>query len=297
MKKFFIFASVVAVMALLATSCKPKVEAPKARFTYAVEDLTVTFTNMSKDAESYVWEFGDGTLFSEEKDPVHTYAEAGTYTVKLTAKNAGGENALEQTITLEKKGWSIKIDGDFSEWAELPEDLLAHAEVDDNASADGCTDIKFISDADYLYFYIQYSGEEGRVGVLDLFINTDGDPETGFQSWMWTPSGADILMEGATEADESGVEMWWPDYFKSIGTGWEWEGMDPAPTVEMSEIKKIANGDKAFEGRIMRASIPDFQKCLVGVLVQGPGWTGEEGWLPETDVLDGAKPMLEVKLN
>ena len=52
MKKI-LFASVIAFMAIFATSCKDKNagDAPKARFTYAVEGLTVTFTNQSVDAE------------------------------------------------------------------------------------------------------------------------------------------------------------------------------------------------------------------------------------------------------
>ena len=104
MKKFFIFASFIAAVAMFA-SCNNKGDKPKARFDYAIDGLTVTFTNMSKDAEEYVWEFGDGTLSSKEANPVHEYAEAGTYTVKLTAKNKAGENSTEQAITLEKKAW------------------------------------------------------------------------------------------------------------------------------------------------------------------------------------------------
>lgn len=296
MKKSFIFAF-VAVVAMIAASCQPKVEAPKARFSAVIDGLVVTFTNASKDAESFAWDFGDGSEISAEENPVHTYAEAGSYTVVLTAKNAGGENKTSQVITVEKKAWAITIDGDFADWAELPDDQLAKADLDDNATTDGCKAIKFIANGDYLYFYIQYSGEEDEVGVLDLFINTDDDPATGMDTWLWSPSGADILFEGGTDVDtETGQELWWPDYFKSIGTGWEWDTLDPAPNVVMSDIKKLANGDKALEGSIMRASIPGFNACEVGVLVQGPGWSGEKGWLPETHVTEGAAPMLKVQL-
>ena len=38
---------------------------------------------------TYLWDFGDGTT-SNEVDPVHTYAEAGNYTVILTVTDAGG---------------------------------------------------------------------------------------------------------------------------------------------------------------------------------------------------------------
>ncbi|MEL7426243.1 MAG: PKD domain-containing protein, partial [Bacteroidota bacterium] len=44
---------------------------------------TVTFTNTSTNAFGYVWDFGDGTGPNFEENPVHTYGEAGTYTVTL----------------------------------------------------------------------------------------------------------------------------------------------------------------------------------------------------------------------
>lgn len=58
--------------------------APSADFTYEIVGLSVTFTNTSLNATSYQWDFGDG-ITSSEINPVHTYEEAGTYLVMLTA--------------------------------------------------------------------------------------------------------------------------------------------------------------------------------------------------------------------
>lgn len=71
---------------------QPKAEAPTADFEYKVEGLNVTFTDKSKNATSYKWEFGDEET-SKEASPKHTYASAGTYTVKLTVANADGATA------------------------------------------------------------------------------------------------------------------------------------------------------------------------------------------------------------
>ncbi|MBN1811580.1 MAG: PKD domain-containing protein, partial [Anaerolineae bacterium] len=46
--------------------------------------LTVTFTNNSWAASTYLWDFGDG-ITSTLENPVHVYATAGVYTVTLTA--------------------------------------------------------------------------------------------------------------------------------------------------------------------------------------------------------------------
>ncbi|MGB3467506.1 MAG: PKD domain-containing protein, partial [Cyclobacteriaceae bacterium] len=46
----------------------------------------VQFTNFSQNATTYSWDFGDSQTSTEE-NPVHEYADAGTYTVTLTATN------------------------------------------------------------------------------------------------------------------------------------------------------------------------------------------------------------------
>jgi PKD repeat protein len=58
--------------------------------------LTVAFTNLSSDATSYVWDFGDGKS-SSAIHPVNTYTNAGGYAVKLTAVGAGGTDTLIRT--------------------------------------------------------------------------------------------------------------------------------------------------------------------------------------------------------
>ena len=77
---------------------------------YTVEDkvyLTVTLKNRSSDPDgdtlSCVWDFGDGST-STEKDPVHTFSEAGEYTVVLTCQDPdGASDSYEKTITVEKE--------------------------------------------------------------------------------------------------------------------------------------------------------------------------------------------------
>jgi PKD repeat protein len=69
---------------------------PVAGFTYEVTDPAtneVTFTSTSTDPEGstlqHAWNFGDDTT-STTKDPTHTYAEAGSYTVTLRVTDPGG---------------------------------------------------------------------------------------------------------------------------------------------------------------------------------------------------------------
>ena len=60
--------------------------------------LTVTYANSSINADAYVWEYGDGqTSTTTAITHTHVYTAPGTYTVKLTAFNAYGQNTLTHT--------------------------------------------------------------------------------------------------------------------------------------------------------------------------------------------------------
>lgn len=59
-------------------------------YTYKIiSGRTVQFTNNSVNADSYLWEFGDGTT-STEKNPIHVFDSAKIYRIKLTATNVCG---------------------------------------------------------------------------------------------------------------------------------------------------------------------------------------------------------------
>lgn len=56
-----------------------------------IEDPQVTFHNLSQNASSYSWDFGDGSPFSNEEDPIHTYDYIpDNYSVVLYASNSDG---------------------------------------------------------------------------------------------------------------------------------------------------------------------------------------------------------------
>jgi len=61
--------------------------------------LKYSFTNTSMNANSFMWDFGDGNT-SKEKSPTHTYATVGVYNVVLTASNSAGSNTANETITV-----------------------------------------------------------------------------------------------------------------------------------------------------------------------------------------------------
>ncbi len=102
MKQIFIILPVLIVITLCLFHCSDKsstepVESkPIAAFKIETVDYIVPasigFVNQSKNADSYLWNFGDGTV-SSDKNASHLYTDAGTYTVKLVAKSSSGQDS------------------------------------------------------------------------------------------------------------------------------------------------------------------------------------------------------------
>lgn len=77
-------------------------KAPTADFSFSAAALTVTFSDRSLDDQgvsSYDWDFGNGSR-ATTANPVVTYAAPGSYTVKLTVKDAQGlSHSVSKTVT------------------------------------------------------------------------------------------------------------------------------------------------------------------------------------------------------
>jgi PKD repeat protein len=83
-------------------------EAPTAEYYYSADNLTVTYTDASSDADgsiaSWSWDLGDGNV-STQQNPVHSYAADGTYTVVLTVTdNEGLTDTVSRQVTVTDGG-------------------------------------------------------------------------------------------------------------------------------------------------------------------------------------------------
>lgn len=95
-------------------------------------DLTVAFFNESTGADSFRWDFGDGT-FSNAVNPVHAYDEAGTYTVTLTASNSTFADSTTQFVEAARFE-EVRVTADFTaEVSPDPDDLTV---IFSNGSSD-----------------------------------------------------------------------------------------------------------------------------------------------------------------
>lgn len=61
------------------------------------EKTKITFNNQSANAQSFLWEFGDGST-STESNPEHSYDTAGVYSIKLYSYNDNTCNQVDSII-------------------------------------------------------------------------------------------------------------------------------------------------------------------------------------------------------
>lgn len=105
MKKFIlsVFAFSLLLLGCSKSSDTPApVAAPTVDFSYSgvgPAPTLVTFSNMSTNATSYSWDFGDNS-YSSDANPQHGYLTSGVYTVKLTATNSTSSVSTTKTINI-----------------------------------------------------------------------------------------------------------------------------------------------------------------------------------------------------
>jgi PKD repeat protein len=95
------------------TVSAPGNQDPIADFTFSCADLSCTFTDQSNDPDGSIasrsWAFGDGDS-STSANPTHTYASAGTYSVRLIVTDDGGaSDTRTRTVTVSEPATTFLI--------------------------------------------------------------------------------------------------------------------------------------------------------------------------------------------
>jgi choice-of-anchor B domain-containing protein len=75
---------------------------PNADFTFEAIEDEINFFTSSNPANEFEWDFGDGSLISNEVNPIHQFEEAGTFTVTLVVRNECGESTYSETLDIEE---------------------------------------------------------------------------------------------------------------------------------------------------------------------------------------------------
>jgi hypothetical protein len=145
----------------------------------------------------------------------------GATTAQEQVRDAQAPAAMK-IVQLNSVTSTIVIDGEASEWLSVPNGA--------SATAQSTTSLKAVYDgATYLYFLSQGVGMGPN---YNLFINSDGNANTGFKLSEWSASGADYLLENGVLYQYSGT-----------GTDWAWTSKGTSGVMQ-------SKNSSVFEARI-----------------------------------------------
>jgi len=275
MKKYILILAGISISLLTLVSCKKENNSnnTKAVFSYVADGFVVNFTDFSQNAAEYTWDFGDQSTPSNKSNPTHIYSKKGDYLVSLMVSKDGQTSTFQDSVYV--LGPNVKIDGDFTDWEHVGYSY-------ENAGTSGGTilAVKTFASAGSLNFYLEGT-EEFSLAVLDLYLDSDNNPETGFKTWMYpAASGADFLLEGnydqATPAASAG------SMFKHTGAdnGWGWTEVGTFGDVINFSAMKTVEGRNAVEFSIRREALGSLKNQVNFALVEmNSGWS-EVGALP-----------------
>ena len=162
-------------------------------------DESIHFKNESENADSYSWDFGDGTK-STEKEPVKSYSNPGIYTVKLTAVGQGGTGNYAIDIAVIDPNAVVDTDKELY-FIEYGTDLVrkislvpgSAAETVINMSGKEGHGMAYDSINQQIYFCDFYATNAGKVWRIDA----DGSNLTELVSGLASPYGVALnLAEG-----------------------------------------------------------------------------------------------------
>lgn len=163
----------------------------QAKFSVETYMNRAQFTNLSSEnAKTFEWNFGDGAT-STECNPMHSYAEAGTYTVRLTARGIVKTVTAEQQIIINPANtWSASGDYRLDPTANSARAFKSMHEMLSllsQCTPDGTINIKTggkeafdanLQSADSLALLSTLTEKLGKAGVVMAFKNEAQNPVT-----------------------------------------------------------------------------------------------------------------------
>jgi len=94
--------AIILVMGVYVTGCgnDDLPPAPTLKMNVTVDGFTVHIAAEATDADTWLWEYGDGTQSDSVGSHTHTYAQSGTYTIICTVTGEGGSETKSESVTI-----------------------------------------------------------------------------------------------------------------------------------------------------------------------------------------------------
>ncbi len=151
----------------------------KADTTVICEGTGVQFTDLtyaiSNPIDEWFWEFGD-SITDTVQNPIHTYADAGTYTITLTTSNATSSNTAIKTNYILVREMPV-IDFTYSDLPDKPFFLIVFYGIVTNNDANTYNyswlfpGDSAVNDNDTVYNIFQSQGQHSVSFIVDAGKN------------------------------------------------------------------------------------------------------------------------------
>ena len=176
--------------------------------------MSATFTNLSSNATSYFWNFGDGNT-SNLSNPINIYTDSGSYNVTLIATNAAG---CSDTITV--NSYVNVNDGptaNISVQTSTSVDNQSTTIYNNSQGGDNC--VLYFGDGDSLVgcnwlSVIHSYSSEGVYTITQVVTNSSGCSDV-YQVIVTVEFESSLFVPNAFTPNASGLN----DYFKVYGVG------------------------------------------------------------------------------
>lgn len=194
-------------------------------------------------------------------------------------KIMGGSDPISE----QEESVNITIDGDFSDWYSLSENVVVNASYNDNnTSRNNLEYMQLCSDGDFLYFYFQYKTDSsvitypeggGSVTVCNvdsfrILLNLDDNSETGYyHEGFWSMSGADILISGSWKDNFATADVC--TYAGTSAREWTWTAINSihGAVTACTPVDLSSTSGAIIEGSINLKMLPmDISSLQVGVM-------------------------------
>ncbi|HAF27759.1 MAG TPA: hypothetical protein DCG75_01815 [Bacteroidales bacterium] len=200
MKHFFFLLFTITFLTILLISCDEDSPNQKPIAAFSINDSsafigdTMTFVNLSENAASYMWSFGDGVISTEE-NPFHIYSTKGIFSIELMAINEEGVDTSSISILIEKK--IIDKETIIGKWNVESQNKVQYVSFEFNDYGNFIIELQ---NTNFSFGFYEILGEN-TIELIDLgIINFTEINETDI-SFKLTPysNQANVITIGATK--------------------------------------------------------------------------------------------------
>ena len=229
--------------------------------------------------------------------------------VACSKDNGGNKNNNDDDSNADVEG--IVIDGNFDDWAKLPEADVVTLKVDAEASEQALRTLKFYDTDEILYVYAEcdpaqvatecdmnrdtYWKKNTTQRPLRFVWDTDNNAETGgYYRNVWSDAGFDALLDVYIYADAGKVKAAWSEFWnykETAEAGKNFVDNIAENETLRDQVVSVANvagtlvkGWYSVELAIDKVNFPNFGKTMnVASTLMNSNWS-EPGLLPsDTD--------------